>query len=213
MRLFTHLDMTKDVLEDSDTPETSARVKQIMATAVEIFAQKGYKGTSMREIADACQISKALLYHHFESKETMYERVTNEFGARLHAFVDAEVSSVTEPVEKLRAFMMASAEFFDRNRAGWVASASTFWNDPDRQAQTSRILRRDTFERKLRAIIQDAVDAGQIRADVDVATAGRLVLSTINWLHRWYDPHKGPPARDIVASYFDMIFEGLKQRD
>ena len=46
---------------------------------------------------------------------------------------------------------------------------------------------------------------------MDVPLAGRLVLSALNWMHRWYKPEKGLPASEIAEAYFDMIFNGLKR--
>nr|WP_269140771.1 TetR/AcrR family transcriptional regulator [Oryzicola mucosus] len=184
-----------------------------MSVAGQIFAKKGYDGTSMREIAEACDISKALLYHHFKSKEEIYSRVVVDSGKRLYDYVDAQVAAQTSPTEKLRAFMVSSANYFEENRWGWIAAASAFWNETDSETRDERIARRDRYEHQLRDILQEAVDKGEIRPEVDVAMAGRLVLSSINWMYRWYKPEKQMKAGEIAEAYFEMIFEGLRLRD
>ena len=68
---------------------------------------------------------------------------------------------------------------------------------------------RDRYEGLIRTLIQEAIDAGEIRP-VDVPLAGRLVLSALNWMHRWYKPEKGLARPEIAEAYFDMIFNGLK---
>ena len=68
---------------------------------------------------------------------------------------------------------------------------------------------RDRYEGLIRTLIQEAIDAGEIRP-VDVPLAGRLVLSALNWMHRWYKPEKGLAAPEIAEAYFDMILNGLK---
>ena len=57
--------------------------------------------------------------------------------------------------------------------------------------------RRDRYEGYLRSLIQEAVDAGEMR-DVDVAMAGRLILSSLNWMHRWYNPAKSMKPEQIA---------------
>ena len=73
--------------ETAERPEESERVVQILTEAAQIFARKGYEGASMRDIAEACDISKSLLYHHFRSKEEIYSRVAVGATQELYLFV------------------------------------------------------------------------------------------------------------------------------
>ena len=68
---------------------------------------------------------------------------------------------------------------------------------------------RDRYENLLRSLIQEAIEAGELRP-LDVPLAGRLILSALNWMHRWYRPEKGMSAPQIADAYFDMILNGLK---
>lgn len=187
---------------------TSERVLQILTESARIFARKGYDGASMRDIAEACGISKSLLYHHFASKDEIYARVSTGATQELYHFVRERIPPAALPAEKIRAFMVATAEYFRRYRWEWIASTTAFWNAPDRSRQSERLSRRDRYERFLRTLIQEAIDAGEIR-DVDVAMAGRLVLSTLNWMHRWYKPEKQMTPEQIADIFFDMVFKGL----
>lgn len=201
---------TKQTTGEQKTPD---RIEQIKTAAAQLFASKGYKGTSMREIADACDISKALLYHHFESKDQIYVLVATEAGKKLYSHVDQRISEASLPSQRLRLFMVATAEHFHRNRWAWIASTTAFWSDPDRQRHRARIMLRDKYEHQLRDIIQEGIDAGEIRPDTDVAMAGRLILSSLNWMHRWYNPDKELLPQQIAEQYFEMIFNGLRTRD
>ena len=202
--------MTYATLKDetAERPEESERVVQILTEAAQIFARKGYEGASMRDIAEACDISKSLLYHHFRSKEEIYSRVAVGATQELYLFVFERVPKDAPPSEKIRAFMVATAEYFRRHRWAWIASTTAFWNDPARHRQKERMTRRDRYEGYLRSLIQDAVDAGELR-DVDVAMAGRLILSSLNWMHRWYNPAKSMKPEQIADLYYDMVFNGL----
>ena len=188
--------------------EASDRVLQILSVAGRLFATKGFEGTSMRDIAVACGISKSLLYHHFANKDEIYSRVAVGSTLELYLFVRDRVPDGT-PSQKIRAFMVATAEYFRRYRWAWIASTTAFWNDPDRGRQKERLTRRDRFENFLRSLIQEAIDAGEIRK-VDVAMAGRLILSSLNWMHRWYNPSKSATPEEIAEVYFDMLFNGLR---
>lgn len=195
----------------ANAAEASDRVLQILSEAGRLFANKGYEGTSMRDIAIACGISKSLLYHHFSSKDEIYARVAVGSTLELYLFVRDRVPDGS-PSQKIRAFMVATAEYFRRYRWAWIASTTAFWNDPDRKRHKERLTRRDRFENFLRGLVQEAIDAGEIR-NVDVPMAGRLILSSLNWMHRWYNPNKSATPEQIADVFFDMIFNGLKTGD
>lgn len=206
---MVELSTTKDGL--ANPAEASDRVLQILAVAGRLFASKGFEGTSMRDIAVACGISKSLLYHHFSNKDEIYSRVAVGSTLELYLFVRDRVPD-GPPSQKIRAFMVATAEYFRRYRWAWIASTTAFWNDPDRHRQKERLTRRARFEDFLRGLIQEAVDAGEIR-NVDVPMTGRLILSSLNWMHRWYNPNKSATPEQIADIFFDMIFNGLKAGD
>jgi TetR/AcrR family transcriptional regulator, cholesterol catabolism regulator len=206
---MVELSTTKDGI--ANQAEASDRVLQILAEAGRLFANKGFEGTSMRDIAVACGISKSLLYHHFANKDEIYARVAVGSTLELYLFVRDRVPD-GPPAQKIRAFMVATAEYFRRYRWAWIASTTAFWNDPDRHRQKERMTRRDRFENFLRSLIQEAIDAGEIRA-VDVPMTGRLILSSLNWMHRWYNPNKSATPEQIADIFFEMIFNGLKAGD
>ena len=66
------------------TVEPTARREEILAIATRIFADKGYAGTTVREIADAAGILSGSLYHHFPSKESMLHEI-------MHGFLDGTI--------------------------------------------------------------------------------------------------------------------------
>ncbi|MGB3500616.1 MAG: TetR/AcrR family transcriptional regulator [Mesorhizobium sp.] len=192
--------------------KSSDRIEQIKSAAEQIFASKGFAGTSMQDIADACDISKALLYHHFESKDQIYVLVATEAGKKLYSYVDQRIAGDMLPSQRLRLFMIGTAEHFHRNRWAWIASTNAFWSGPERKRHRSRVMLRDKYEHQLRDIIKAGVDAGEIDPATDVAMAGRLVLSSLNWMHRWYNPDKELLPQDIAEQYFKMIFNGIRAR-
>jgi len=197
-------------LPEAENGDTAERVLQILSTSARLFATSGYDGTSMRDIAEACGISKSLLYHHFVDKDEIFARIALGSTRELYQFVHDRLPDGAAPSERIRAFMAATGEYFQRYRWAWIASTGAFWNDPQQRRQKERLMWRDRYEGLIRALIQEAIDAGEIRP-VDVPLAGRLVLSALNWMHRWYKPEKDLAAPEIAKAYFDMIFNGLKR--
>lgn len=187
----------------------SERVVQILSESARLFAEGGFEGVSMRDIAEACGISKSLLYHHFTDKDEIYARIALGSTQELFAFVDARIPADAVATEQLRAFMVATAEYFHRFRWAWLASTTAFWNDPQERRRKERMVWRDRYEALLRSILARGVETGEFR-DMDVPAAGRLVLSALNWMHRWYKPDKPLHPVQIAETFHDLIFGGLR---
>lgn len=188
--------------------ELSERVRDILDTGARLFAEKGFEATSMRDISSAAGVSKALLYHHFSSKDDIYARISFTATQHLYAFVQERIPANGSAPEKLRAFMVSAATFFSQHRSAWIAASTAFWSDPDRHRMELRVARRRQFEASLRDIIREGIETGEFN-DVDPAMTGRLILSGINWMHRWYDPAKELTAEEIVDQYADILLRGI----
>ena len=186
----------------------SERVLNILREAAAMFAERGYERTSMRDLADRCGISKSLLYHHFADKEALYARIALGFTREMYDFVAARIPSDGSVSEKIRQYMIASAEYFEQNRLVWIASTAAFWSDPELRRQSERIQWRDQYEALLRSLLAEGVQSGELR-EMDVPIAGRLILSGLNWMHRWYQPGQRLDAQQIAEMYHGMIFGGL----
>lgn len=189
----------------------SERVREILRIGARVFAQKGFDGTSMRDIAQACGVSKALLYHHFESKDNLYALIAFNSTQHLYSYVDERIPVDGSVAAKILAFMVAMATFFDEHRWAWIAASTAFWSDPDRHRRGMRVQRRKALEDRLRALLQEGIDNGEFNP-VNVPLTGRLILSGINWMHRWYDPRGELTPAQIASTYFDTLVGGLARR-
>ncbi|OWU84517.1 transcriptional regulator [Oceanicola sp. 22II-s10i] len=199
-------------LEDAaDEPAYSPRVIEILEAGARVFAEKGYDAATMRDVSIASGVSKALLYHHFESKEQFFSQIASRSAKRLNDYVFERIPEDGTASEKVRAFMIATADFFQTYRWAWVASTTAFWNDPERHLQTERMERRAQFEHKLRDLIREGVESGEFN-DLDPAITGRLILSSINWMHRWFNPERELTAAQIVEEYYGILLKGLAKR-
>lgn len=201
-----------DILElDDALNPPQERVLQILHEACRLFATRGFDGASMRDIATECGISKATLYHYFPDKDAIMRPLLLGVTKALHRHVEQQIDPDASPLQQLRSYMLASADFFERFRWPMLASSSVFWNDPQARRRKERVEWRDRYEALLRSILQRAVEAGEAGA-VDVPLAGRLVLSSLNWLPRWYDPNGPLAAVDIAEQFYRMVVDGLKNR-
>ena len=185
-----------------------ARREQIVTIAARLFGEKGYDGTSLRDIAEAAGITKAALYYHFPDKERLHEDVAMTRISGLLEEVEGAVERSDDPIERIRLFLIASARRMDRDRLGWMATVNIFWS-LDRTKRGPAIMKvRDEYEHLLRDLIAEAIKQKQIRL-VDPAVLGRLLLSGLNHLPRWHQPKGKLSAAQVMDQYFNIILQGV----
>src|SRR3954447_9691450 len=96
------------------------RMEQTLAVARGLFAERGYAGVTMDEVAAEVGVTKPLLYNYFGNKEGLYAACMERAGDALSATIEASVASATTPQEAMRAGGHAFFSFLDSERAAWA---------------------------------------------------------------------------------------------
>jgi len=201
-----------------DTPRSPARRQgrpptlpdaraRILDEAAALFARQGYENSSVGDLAAALGVSKAALYHYFPTKQDIFDSIIVDVLQGLRDEVAAELAGAAGAHERLRRFMLAHARYFERRWAHFVTMLIGFSGMRTAyRADAARL--RDDYEGLLREIVAQGIHEQSFR-QVDVATAGRAVLSMLNWMARWYRPGAGDSAEAVAQRYFDLIVRGL----
>ena len=204
------MDDLADILElDTAGNPLQGRIVQIFQVACRLFAQRGFDGVSMRDIAAECGISKATLYHYFPDKDSILRPLAMGTTKSIFVHVSKHDDPANPPLQRLRIFLIETANFFEKFRWAWIAGSTAFWSDPKARSRKERIGWRDRYEQLLRDILQAGIDSGEIRVK-DVAMAGRFVLGSVNWMARWYDPEGPLTASQVADQFCDMIIDGIR---
>ena len=193
-----------------DPPEN--REEQLLDIARKLFAQNGFSSTSLRDIADAARITKAALYYYFPDKDQLYERVVIESLQNLVKIVSAAVDSAHTPRDRVRAFMLASADFLDNERDHWLAAAHAFRDASQTGRRDVAVQLRDDYEKLLRVCIAEGVASGDF-CDVDPAMTGRFLLSGLNHVTRWHSPSGKFTVRQVTEQFLTFGLRGLETRE
>jgi AcrR family transcriptional regulator len=176
----------------------------ILARAAELFAHRGYAATTMNDIADACGLSKATLYHYYDDKTALLVSICEEHVGTLRALV-GEVDALRLPPEArlrelIRRFVQAYAGAQHAHRV--LTEDVRFLDAADRE----RVL--DT-ERALVAGIARAVAA--VRPELAEAHLAKpltmLLFGMINWMFTWVRPD-GALDHDALAPIVADLFLG-----
>lgn len=186
------------------------RKAQIIRAATDLFAGAGYAGTSLRDVAEKCGMTKAALYYHYPDKESLLKAVVKARMTRLIEAMEQALAGVEEddPIRRARAFLLASARQIDDDRSGWVVGARIFWSIEAIADRDEMIALRDRFEGMLKAEIVEAMDRGLLRRE-DPGLVTRLLLSWLNYMPRWHRPGGPLTAEAAADEFFRLSLQGL----
>ena len=191
------------------TPDPlDSRENQLLSIARTLFARNGFERTSLRDIAETANITKAALYYYFPNKDALFERVVLESLQSLYNEVSAEVARAATPTDRIRAFLRASANLLDHGRDRWIAGSNAFWQTAKSGQRLAALRLRDSYEQLLRQCIADGIAAGEMRP-VDPAMAGRFLLSALNHMPRWHKVDGPQTAVEVMQQFLDMVLYGL----
>jgi TetR/AcrR family transcriptional regulator, cholesterol catabolism regulator len=184
----------------------SARREELTRTAARLFAERGYHGTSLADLAEALGIQKASLYHHIDTKEDLLWEVARSGAAAFHTALDAVPDSVpaTEKIRlALRAHLRVVAEQLD--------AATVFtreWRALEGERRASFVAERRRYEERIRDLFREGVERGELRTDLDVATAALLLLSAANWAYTWL--RAGADTDALADRLFAVLLDGMR---
>lgn len=184
----------------------STRRTELTREAAKLFAQKGYHGTSIGDIAEALGVQKASLYSHIASKEDLLYETLMDGAAAFHAALDA-IPDDLPPVEKVRAALRGHL----RVVAEQLDVATVFvqeWRYLDGGRRDEFVAERRRYEERIRELLREGRDLGDLRADLDEGAAALLLLSAANWAYTWLQPGRDTGA--VADRFFALLIDGMR---
>ena len=184
----------------------STRRNELTREAARLFAQKGYHGTSIGEIAEALGVQKGSLYAHIKSKQDLLYETMVEGARAFHAGLDAipEELPATEKIRlALRSHLRVVADQLD------VATVFVQeWRYLEGERREEILGERRRYEERIRALFREGRELGELRSDLDDATAALLALSAANWAYTWLRP--GRDTDELADRFYEILLEGIR---
>lgn len=188
---------------------TPTRRDELLQVAAELFATKGFKNTTVRDIAEASGILSGSLYHHFDSKESMVDEVLSTFQEELFGKYDEILAGDEDARTKLERAVRVSFEAIDQhphevaifqNEADYLGGFERFGYLAERNAQSRNVWM---------TLLTEGVKSGVLRADLDIELTYRFIRDTVWVAVRWYRPGRKLSHDDIADQYLHILLDGI----
>ncbi|GHE03967.1 TetR/AcrR family transcriptional regulator [Streptomyces alanosinicus] len=191
------------VKRDTYTPET------LLSVAVQVFNERGYDGTSMEHLSKAAGISKSSIYHHVSGKEELLRRAVSRALDGLFAILDEEHARVGRSVDRLEHVVRRMVEVLIGDLPYVTLLLRVRGNT---ETERWALERRRDFDHRVAELLKAAAADGDVRGDVEVRLATRLVFGMINSIVEWYRPDaRGASDREVADAVVRLVFAGLRR--
>ena len=195
----------------ADGSVRSERRARLVVLAGELFAQKGYRATTVREIADAAGILSGSLYHHFDSKESIGDEILSSFINEVLADYRGAVASAASPRAAIEQIVRSTSRTLARHRAA-LAMLQNDWSyfaAQPRFAYLPKALRE--IERIWVGQLEAGKESGLFRADLDTKLTYRL-LRDVLWIPEQWRRTRGYSTDQVVDGFLRILFDGIASR-
>jgi len=184
----------------------ASRREELNRVAARLFAERGYAGTSLGDLAEALGMQKPSLYHHIAAKEDLLWEIAWDGAEAFHGGLDGVPpdAPATERIRlALRAHLAVVADQLD------VATVFVReWRYLGGERRDRFVAERRRYEERIRDLFRDAVERSELRTDLDVATAALLFLSAANWAYTWLRPGSG--TDELADRLFAALLDGMR---
>ena len=180
----------------------------VLSNAARLFREKGFERTSLKEIAEACNMLPGSLYYRYSSKEALLVELMRRGVDLVTTEVETAYASSDDPVERLRLCINAHLH------ALLVDSDTVYvllfeWRSLSAEARGDIIALRDQYESLWAEIIETMIEHGVIRKDVNARLLRLIGLGALNWVATWFDP-KGVYTLDGIGDFvWNVIMDGV----
>jgi AcrR family transcriptional regulator len=182
--------------------------KEILDRAAELFAQRGFTGTSLQDVAEALGMSRTALYYYMSSKEAILGRLVENLSARNAKTLDTvRRRRAATPTEKLREMAHEIAHTAGSNPEQTRILTENRHHLPPDLAETDRVAERSIL-RSFETVINEGVQAGVFRA-VDPRSAALSIIGMCVWTAWWVTAEERQGIDVIAAQIADQALASV----
>jgi AcrR family transcriptional regulator len=181
----------------------AVRERQLLELAEALFAERGYAGASMDELARRAGVTKPVVYELFGSKDGLFAACVDRSIERLAADIATAVRAQDDPEERLRAGGLAFIRFAAANRVAWdlMSMGGSF----EQKARAVRSSQAELIRELMAEMARDDVDQRELEV------AAHAVNAAYEGVAHWMWAHPDVPIEQIADGIADLLIPGLRR--
>lgn len=187
-----------------------SKEQEIIAVAARLFKEKGYRATTLEDIAAAVGMLKGSLYYYIQSKEALLYLVVREPVRQAYNKLEEIVHSDVPIKTKITQAVANHLTLFHQHYPHMAVYLHDYHHLLQKLQQDS-IETPKHYQRLWAILLQQGIDTGELRNDLDVKVTGYAILGMCNWVYRWYDPEGKLSAETIAATFSQIVLDGLSR--
>jgi AcrR family transcriptional regulator len=184
----------------------ATRRDDLTRAAARLFAERGFHGTSMGDLAEALGVQKGSLYSLTTSKQQLLFETMREGARSFHSGLDA-VPEDAPAVERIRLALRGHLRVV-REQLDVATVFTREWRYLEDAYREEIVAERRRYEERFRALFREGVEAGALRPDLDIGTTALLVLSAANWAYTWLTP--GFDTDALADRFTAILVDGVR---
>jgi len=179
----------------------------LIQAAVDLFAQKGFTETSVRDIGKAAKVNTSLVYYYFKDKEEILYNIIERSTRDLIAVLKEIQTKESDPLEGLRKMVVRHVVF---SRESWkvtkLISVDSYQLHGQRKNQCIRI-QREIYNMYMKQLQQ--LNASRVLQDINLTVLNFVIFGMINWFYRWYKSGKSLNEEDVAEQMIKILNFGI----
>jgi len=191
------------------TEKNLTRKEVIIEKAAELFKEKGYKASGMRELAEVLGIEAASLYNHIKSKSELLHiicfEVANRYTSTMEKVEHEKISSL-EKIEQLLRFLINGMI----NHYNEVYVSDREWKYLDEPYLSNFQAQRRSYRKRFANIVEQGIQNGEIK-EIDAPTAVIIMLHAISGIESWHRSNKRISGEALEENMITILIGGLKK--
>jgi AcrR family transcriptional regulator len=187
-----------------------SRKEQVIRKAAELFREKGYAASSMRDLAQMLGIEAASLYSHIKSKEEILQSLCFDMATEFRKSLQDVEKQGGGASEKLKNGIIGHIQVMAKD----LIASAVFMNEHRHLSQPylrDFLLLRINYINRFKDMIDEGMETGEFKKNIDKKLAVMTLFSSLNWMPQWYDPKSNIVPVELGEQLADMLVNGLKK--
>ena len=188
-------------------PEGSSMREQILAAAVQLFAEYGYHAAPLRDIARIAGIQAASIYHHYPNKQALLTEIMETHMQRLNNGLEFILREHTDPLQRLHEAIAHHIRLHTTYKSEFFI-IDTELRSLEGESRPYILSLRDKYETLLQELLRDGMERGVFRS-TDVKVASYALIAMCTEVATWFRPDGRLSVQQVIVMYREFITRGL----